>query len=66
VIETDSNYSPEFIDYYMLMNSGEIYMLPKMSSYAACASLMGDNTLHCHFDENDTSLYRYKCKVHKL
>lgn len=66
VIEIDSNYLPELMDYYMLMNSKEIYMLPKFSSYAACASLMGDNILHSYFDENETSLHRYKCKINRL
>lgn len=38
-------------------------MVPKFSSYAATASLLGNNILNSFVNENETSLYTYKCNV---
>lgn len=53
----------EYKDFYKLVNAKEIFMVPKFSSYAATASLLGNNILNSFLDENNTSLYRYKCNI---
>lgn len=50
-------------DYFSLVHSKKIIMVPKFSSFAATASLLGNNILLSHCHENETSLYRYKCNI---
>ena len=50
-------------DYFSLVYSKKIIMVPKFSSFAATASLLGNNILVSHCHENETSLYRYKCNI---
>ena len=50
-------------DFFALVHATQIIMVPKFSSFSACASLIGGNTLLSHCDEHDTNLYRYKCNV---
>lgn len=50
-------------DYFSLVCSKKIIMVPKFSLFAATASLLGNNILVSHCDENETSLYRYRCNV---
>ena len=54
---------PIYRDYFSLVNSTKIIMIPKFSSFAASASLLGNNILLSHCDEKETSLYRYKCNI---
>ena len=53
-------------DYFSLVHSKKIIMVPKFSSFAASASLLGNNILLSHCNENETSLYRYKCNIEYL
>lgn len=53
-------------DFFTLVNAKQIFMIPKFSSFSACASLMGGNMLLSHYDEHETNLYRYKCDLIKL
>jgi len=55
--------NPVYKDYFSLVNSKKIIMVPKFSSFAATASLLGNTILVSHFAENETSLYRYKCNL---
>lgn len=50
-------------DYFSLVHSKKILMVPKFSSFAATASLLGNNILLSHCHENETNLYRYRCNV---
>lgn len=50
-------------DYFSLVYSKKIIMVPKFSSFAATASLLGNNILVSHCHENETSLYRYRCNL---
>lgn len=50
-------------DYFSLVHSKKIIMVPKFSSFAATASLLGNNILVSHCHENETSLYRYRCNI---
>lgn len=50
-------------DFFSLIHSKSIYMCPKFSSYTATASLLGNNTLYSFFNENDTTLVRFKCNL---
>ena len=54
---------PIYKDYFSLVLSKKIIMIPKFSSFAATASLLGNNILVSHCHENETSLYRYKCNI---
>lgn len=54
---------PIYKDYFSLVYSKKIIMVPKFSSFAATASLLGNNILVSHCNENETSLYRYRCNV---
>mgnify|MGYP003324010187 CR=1 FL=1 len=54
---------PIYKDYFSLVHSKKIIMVPKFSSFAASASLLGNNILVSHCDENETSLYRYRCNI---
>lgn len=54
---------PIYKDYFSLVHSKKIIMVPKFSSFAATASLLGNNILVSHCDENETSLYRYRCNI---
>ena len=54
---------PIYKDYFSLVYSKKIIMVPKFSSFAASASLLGNNILVSHCDENETSLYRYRCNI---
>lgn len=54
---------PVYKDFFSLVHSKKIIMVPKFSSFAACASLLGNNILVSHCHENETSLYRYKCNI---
>ncbi|MHC5089980.1 MAG: hypothetical protein ACYSOT_10270, partial [Planctomycetota bacterium] len=56
----------EYKDFYKLVNAKEIFMVPKFSSYAATASLLGNNILNSFLNENETSLYRYKCNINYI
>lgn len=53
----------EYIDFYILSHATEIYMVPKFSSFATTSSLLGKSLLYSFFEENETSLYRYKANV---
>jgi len=46
---------PIYKDYFSLVHSKKIIMVPKFSSFAASASLLGNNILVSHCDENETS-----------
>jgi len=59
----EENIDPIFKDYFSLVHSKKIIMVPKFSSFAATASLLGNNILVSHCDENETSLYRYRCNI---
>lgn len=59
----DIDIDPVYKDYMKLVNAKSIYMVPKFSSYAATASILGNNILYSHFNEEDTALYRYKCNI---
>tara|TARA_B100000902_G_scaffold399936_1_gene473776 strand:+ start:12077 stop:12790 length:714 start_codon:yes stop_codon:yes gene_type:complete len=50
-------------DYFSLVHSKKILMVPKFSSFAASASLLSNNILVSHCHEDETSLYRYRCNV---
>lgn len=50
-------------DYFSLVHSKKILMVPKFSSFAATASLLGNNILLSHCHENETSLSRYRCNI---
>lgn len=56
----------EYKDFYKLVNAKEIFMVPKFSSYAATASLLGNNILNSFLNENETSLHRYKCNINYI
>jgi hypothetical protein len=56
----------EYKDFYKLVNAKEIFMVPKFSSYAATACLFGNNILNSFVNENESSLYRYKCNVNYI
>jgi hypothetical protein len=54
---------PIYKDFFSLVNSKKIIMVPKFSSFAATASLLGNNILVSHCNEHETSLHRYKCNI---
>jgi len=54
---------PVYKDFFSLVHSKKIIMVPKFSSFAASASLLGNNILVSHCHENETSLYRYRCNI---
>ncbi len=54
---------PIYKDYFSLVYSKKIIMVPKFSSFSATASLLGNNILLSHYHENETSLYRYRCNI---
>ena len=58
-IDLPENYK----DFYKLVGAKEIYMVPKFSSYASCASILGNNILHSFVDEKESSLWKYKCNI---
>lgn len=61
----DNVYPKEYVDLYILSKSDLIYMVPKFSSFSTTASLLGSTKLYSFFDENETSLYRYKANILK-
>tara|TARA_B100000780_G_C21107189_1_gene447183 strand:- start:1433 stop:2134 length:702 start_codon:yes stop_codon:yes gene_type:complete len=54
---------PIYKDFFSLVYSKKIIMVPKFSSFSATASLLGNNILLSHYHENETSLYRYRCNI---
>ena len=55
--------NPVYKDYFSLVNSKKIIMIPKFSSFSATASLLGNNIIVSYRHENDTVLYTYKFNV---
>lgn len=54
---------PVYKDFLLLKHASKIVMVPKFSSFAAVASMLGKNVLYSFFPENATNLYRYHCDV---
>lgn len=54
---------PVYDDFFGLSLCEKIYMCSKFSSFAICASLIGDIPIVSYIDENETNLWRYYAKV---